>query len=532
MCGFAGIFAVSGLRLGDAETTLAAMGDALVHRGPDAGAEWLDAGAGVGFAHRRLAIVDLSGAGAQPMSSSDGRYTIAYNGEIYNHLELREQLGGSVTGWRGHSDTETLLAAIGRWGIEGALTRAVGMFAFAVWDAQEKVLSLARDRMGEKPLYWGWQGEGSSRVLLFGSELKALRKHPRFEGAIDPAAVSSLMRWGYVAAPRSIYRGISKLMPGCWLRVGADGDVTTGEYWSALVAIRAGRADPLCGSFEESVDALEAGLSGAVTGQMLADVPLGALLSGGIDSSTVVALMQANASRPVRTFSIGFEEARFDEAPYARAVAAHLGTEHRELVVTAADALALVPQLPRIYDEPFADSSQMPTILLSRMARSEVTVALSGDGGDELFGGYDSHRLIADIWSRAGWLGRSGRKLPAAILDTRLAQLAASFAGRGGRHSSRPEQLARLARVLRAGDVQAAGAEIAVRWAHPPMLSPPDPELLPESAGRGASPGESKPTATRSRANHAPTHHPKPPNHPRSQSATRWNLSPYRSDWR
>lgn len=490
MCGLAGIYAPAGLRKGHATAALAAMGDALVHRGPDAGAAWLDAAAGIGFAHRRLAIVDLSPAGAQPMASPDGRFMIAYNGEIYNHLELREQLGEPATGWRGHSDTETLLVAIGRWGLAGALTRAVGMFALALWDAQDRTLTLARDRLGEKPLYWGWQGEGDERALVFGSELKALRAYPRFDRTIDPAAIASLMRWGYVAAPRSIYSGAAKLMPGYWLRVGADGKTTTGQYWSPIETIRASRADPLRGSLDDSADALEGALRRAISGQMLADVPLGALLSGGIDSSTVVALMQALSDRPVQTFSIGFEEARFDESPYARAVAAHLGTEHRELVVTAADALALIPQLPRIYDEPFADSSQLPTILLSRMARTQVTVALSGDGGDELFGGYDSHRLIGDIFSRTRLLGHGGRKLAAAIAGSGLAKSGAGLAGRGGRHSSRSEQLNRLARVLRADDEQAAGSEIAVRWPDAPLHFPAACDRLPERVGEGATPSE------------------------------------------
>jgi asparagine synthase (glutamine-hydrolysing) len=391
MCGLCGFLNLHGESSREtAQSTLSRMTAQLRHRGPDDSGLWQDPVTGIGLGHTRLAILDLSPEGHQPMQSADGRFVLVFNGEIYNHRDLRRELerGGSVPAWRGHSDTEVLLAAIVRWGLEAALKRSNGMFALALWDRQEKTLQLARDRLGEKPMYYGMAG----RTLLFGSELKALRVHPAWIGEIDRDALSLLMRHMYIPAPYSIYQGIAKLPPGTFITFSAAQGLRElpqpVAYWSARHVLEKCWQDPLRLSDAEATDALEELLRDAVGLRMEADVPLGAFLSGGIDSSTVVALMQAQSRRPVRTFSIGFREDGFDEAVYARAVAAHLGTEHTELYVEPEQAWAVIPDLPTLYDEPFADSSQIPTYLVSKLARQHVTVALSGDGGDELFAGY------------------------------------------------------------------------------------------------------------------------------------------------
>lgn len=367
------------------------MAAAIHHRGPDNQGVWLDADAGIGLAHARLAILDLSPAGHQPMPSASGRYVIVLNGEIYNYLTLRAELGGAgqAPNWRGHSDTETLLAGFDVWGIEATVKKTVGMFAFAVWDRQTRTLTLGRDRLGEKPLYYGCQGE----TFLFGSELKALRMHPALTIEIDRNALASFMRYGYVPTPQSIYRGIYKLLPGTLLsvRAGEHADSKPTPYWSLLDVARQGLQTPFAGSDTEALEGLEARLSESVAAQQISDVPLGAFLSGGIDSSTIVALMQSQSSRPVHTFTIGNHGGLYDEAANACAVAKHLGTDHTECYVTPEDARAIVPQLPTLYDEPFADSSQIPTFIVSRLARRSVTVSLSGDAGDELFGGYNRY---------------------------------------------------------------------------------------------------------------------------------------------
>lgn len=394
MCGFAGFLESNAQRAPEHwPALLQRMGERLEHRGPDDAGEWWDAEAGIGLAHRRLSIIDLSPAGHQPMVSHSGRMVIVLNGEIYNHEELRQQL--PRMDWRGHSDTETLLAAIEAWGIERALAQSIGMFAFALWDRGERRLFLARDRMGEKPLYYGWQGG----VFLFGSQLKALKEHPCFAAEIDRDALARFMRYACIGAPQSIYRGIRKLTPGCWLAVSPHEQSVHEEiYWSLTQTARAGVAQPFAGTPEEAVQALESGLSHAIRRQQIADVPLGAFLSGGVDSSCVVALMQAAAARPIKTFTIGFCESDFNEAPYARAVAQHLHTEHTEMIVTAHQAQSVIPQLPQIWDEPFADSSQIPTYLVAQLARQHVTVALSGDAGDELFGGYVRYHVTHRLW--------------------------------------------------------------------------------------------------------------------------------------
>lgn len=402
MCGFTGYF--SGQWPGEqALPRLARMTATLTHRGPDSDGHWLDADAGIALGHRRLAIVDLSPAGAQPMPSPCGRYVVAFNGEIYNHGMLRTELArsGMAPTWRGHSDTETLLAGFEAWGIQATVERAVGMFAFAVWDRQARTLTLGRDRLGEKPLYYGWQGRGSSAVFLFGSELKALRAHPAFAATIDRDALCLYMRHMAVPSPHSIYQGIKKLPPGTLLTVSRQlPDAQPLAYWSGVAVAKRGVAQPFTGTPDQAVDALELLLKDAVRQQMVADVPLGAFLSGGIDSSTVVALMQAQSARPVKTFTIGFNEEGFNEAVHAKAVAAHLGTDHTELYVTPDQAMAVIGRLPNLYDEPFADSSQIPTFLVSQMARQHVTVSLSGDAGDELFCGYNRYALTASLWHK------------------------------------------------------------------------------------------------------------------------------------
>mgnify|MGYP000159196824 CR=1 FL=1 len=361
------------------------MTDSLVHRGPDDADVWMDPEAGIGLGHRRLSILDLSPLGRQPMHSACGRYAIAYNGEVYNFKELRRELEPLGHSFRGGSDTEVLLAAIAQWGLKAAVSRFVGMFAFALWDRKDRSLSLVRDRLGIKPLYYGW----AENAFVFGSELKALRAFPDFEHSIDRDALALFFRHNYVPAPRTIYTQARKLEAGCILTVDADLKKPVLErYWSALEVWEAGVRSPFAGSREEAVDCLETLLKDAVRSRMLADVPLGAFLSGGIDSSTVVALMQSQSMAPVKTFSIGFNERRYNEAEHAKAVAGHLGTEHTELYLTPEDLMAVVPEIPRFWDEPFADSSQIPTYCVSRLAREHVTVSLSGDGGDELFTGY------------------------------------------------------------------------------------------------------------------------------------------------
>jgi asparagine synthase (glutamine-hydrolysing) len=407
----------------------------LSHRGPDDHGEWVDGPCGIALGHRRLSILDLSPAGHQPMVSRNGRYVIAFNGEIYNHLALRQTLGNEFHGvnWRGHSDTETLLACFETWGVEKTLVQAVGMFAIALWDREARQLVLARDRLGEKPLYYGWQGN----TFLFGSELKALKAHSAFEGRIDRGAVALLLRYNYVPAPYSIYQGISKLPAGTWMQVGhSQREVLPVPYWSLAKVAERGSANPFDGTEDEAVNALEKHLAASVRGQMVADVPLGSLLSSGIDSTTVTAIMQANSARPVRTFTIGFDEREYDEAVFAREVAAHLGTDHTELRLSGDDALALVPQLPAMYDEPFADSSQVPTHLVMKLARQHVTVALSGDGGDELFGGYNRYLLAPKVWRSVGWMplgvwraiGAAMTALPSETIN-RLAGPFGRFAG-------------------------------------------------------------------------------------------------------
>jgi len=412
MCGIAGCLTVPDRPRGDGLCHVAeAMADCLGHRGPDDRGAWADDVAGIAFGFRRLAVLDLTGAGHQPMTSHDGRLVLMFNGEIYNHADLRSRVSqdAGIVQWAGHSDTEVLLECCAVWGPEQALRAAVGMFAVALWDRAARRLYLARDRFGEKPLYYGWTGGG----FVFGSELGALRRYPGFDNAIDRNVVDLFMKYAHIPAPYTIFRDVYKLQPGCLLSLSVaeartrpagalfaparrDGLVLD-RYWALSDVAERGLASPLADE-GAAADALHTALQEAVRGQLIADVPLGAFLSGGIDSSLIVALMQAEVGRRVKTFTIGFDTPRFNEAPYAAAVARHLGTDHTELYLSGKETLDLVPSLPRIYTEPLADASQIPTHLVARLARRHVTVALSGDGGDELFGGYPRHYW----WPRLG----------------------------------------------------------------------------------------------------------------------------------
>lgn len=421
MCGFAGfIKSIGPVDRSECKYLLSKMGDAIAHRGPDGEGYWLNDSAGIGLVHRRLSVIDLSLNGAQPMISNDGRYIIAFNGEIYNHKKIRAELqreGKITSSWRGHSDTETLLTGFEVWGIESTLKRSVGMFSIALWDNKLRILTLARDRFGEKPLYYGWQGYGSEATFLFGSELAALKQHPAFSASINRDALSDYLKYNYIGGSNSIYNGINKLLPGHILKISPGStDPVVNSWWSVTDCVMHGKEQQFNGTPLEAVDSLENLLRDAVGQQMSADVPLGGFLSGGVDSSTVIALMQEQSVRPIRTFSIGFHEERYNEAVHAKAVAKHLGTDHCELYVSSEDALRIIPKLPGLYSEPFADSSQIPTFLVSQLARQHVTVSLSGDAGDELFCGYNRYQLTASLWSRIKYFPKPLRQRVATLI--------------------------------------------------------------------------------------------------------------------
>ena len=422
MCGFAGFIDVTLSRTEDLlKHTVERMAETLRHRGPDDSGSWADATCGVALGFRRLSIIDLSSAGHQPMISHNGRYVIVFNGEIYNYRDIRKDL---EIAWRGYSDTETILEAISAWGVEIALKKFTGMFAFALWDRKKRELVLARDRMGEKPLFYGWLGN----AFIFGSELKALKAFSATGPSsqqlweIDRNTLCLYLRYNYVPAPYSIYRGIWKLPPGSFVKIGSkeigERNHKVEKYWNILEIVEEGLSDPFNGTDEGAIDELDALLRKAVREQMEADVPLGAFLSGGVDSSAIVALMQAQSNRSVRTFTIGFYEEGYNEAINAKAVAQHLGTDHTELYVTAEKAMSVIPKIPWIYDEPFSDSSQIPTYLVSEMTRRHVTVSLSGDGGDEVFGGYTRYFWGPEIWRRIGWAPQSMRRMVAKTLTS------------------------------------------------------------------------------------------------------------------
>jgi asparagine synthase (glutamine-hydrolysing) len=461
MCGIVGILLLPN---GANPRRLAAvedMSEALHHRGPDGGSSWMDPDAGIAFGHRRLAIVDLSDAGRQPMVSASERLVMTYNGEIYNFAELRKELEDLGHHFRGHSDSEVMLAAFERYGIEASLTRLAGMFAVGLWDRKDRVLHLIRDRMGKKPLYVALAGG----ALLFASELKAFRAFPGFEPRVDAKSLAMVLRRGWVADERCIFEGVFKLPPGTMLSVRAEELSTTGAeslrqrarpWWSLAEVAERGQRQQLTLGARELENELDQLLRLVVRERMVADVPLGAFLSGGIDSSAVVALMQAQSSRPVRTFTIGFCETHYDEARHAAQVARHLGTEHTEFNLTPDKALAVIPELPRIWDEPFADESQIPTLLLSRLARQHVTVALSGDGGDECFGGYARHFMLSRL-APAFRLPSMPRRMAAHALTLLSAQtmdgvLAKLPLPAGLRPLLRSESLQKIARVLDVSD--------------------------------------------------------------------------------
>lgn len=472
MCGITGFWDTSRQISNDKlSVVVEQMSNSLIYRGPDDKGSWVDTEAGIALGHRRLAIVDLSPQGHQPMISADARYAIVFNGEIYNFLDLRKQLESLGYCFRGHSDTEVMLASFSQWGVVEATKRFNGMFAFALWDRLKRVLHLGRDRLGEKPLYYGWV----NRTFLFGSELKALKCHPDFQPEINRDAVALFLRYSYIPQPYSIYKGIYKLPPATLLCV----DVNTVNpqptpYWSVKEAAELGVSNPFTGSETEAINQLEALLKDAVAMRMIADVPLGAFLSGGIDSSTIVALMQAQSSQKVKTFSIGFYEEEYNEAQYAKTVAQHLGCDHTELYVTAEETRAVIPKLPDLYDEPFSDPSQIPTYLVSQLARKHVTVSLSGDAGDELFGGYNRYLWSSRIWQKIGWIPQNLRHTFAAsltsvspqnwnrifasvnpLLPTKLQQ---PFAG---------YKLHRLAEILAVPDPDTMYASLVSRWKEP-----------------------------------------------------------------
>ncbi|MEE2746257.1 MAG: asparagine synthase (glutamine-hydrolyzing) [Pseudomonadota bacterium] len=392
------------------------MSQMLYHRGPDAGAVWVDEPAGIGFGHRRLKIIDLSENGAQPMHSACNRYVLVFNGEIYNHQTIRAELEdhGLAPNWRGHSDTEILLAGFVAWGVAATLQRAVGMFALALWDKKERRLTLGRDRFGEKPLYYGWLGKGSKQTFVFSSELKALRAFPNFDNPVNRDALALYFRFCTVPAPYSIYHDIFKLEPGHVLILQNEGfnhkAIKVEPYWQLSEALDKGISSPIRDD-NEAIELLDSVLRESIEKQSVADVPLGAFLSGGVDSSLITALMQDQSNRPIQTFTVGFDETAFDESPHALAVAKHLRTDHHELRVTSSDALNIIPSLPELYDEPFADSSQIPTYFICKAARQKVTVALSGDAGDELFGGYNRYFWGRRIWNKFAWLPSGPRRL-------------------------------------------------------------------------------------------------------------------------
>jgi asparagine synthase (glutamine-hydrolysing) len=487
MCGITGFLSEPARPRDALLRTATAMADSLLHRGPDDFGVWADEAAGVALGFRRLSIIDLSEHGHQPMVSASGRYVMVFNGEMYNFPDLRERLIRNGHGpLRGHSDTEVALGIFEEVGFERALEDFNGMFALAVWDRQERRLSIARDRFGEKPLYYGWCG----RTFLYGSELKSLRAHPDFNADIDRDSIAEYFRFGYVPCPRSIYRGIRKLPPGCSLTIasaqaGAYPDPR--PYWSARAVAEAGLQAPYTGSEDDAVGELDALLRDAVRMRMLADVPLGAFLSGGIDSSTIVSLMQAQNARPVRTFTIGNTEAGYDEARDAKAVAAHLGTDHTELYVTPDEARAVIPRLPALYDEPFADSSQIPTFLVSSLARQHVTVALSGDAGDELFGGYNRYGWGARMWTGLQRLpaplrraaGRSLRGVSAASWD-RMFQTVTPLVPRAWRVRSPGEKLHKLGAIAAVGKPSALYEILVSTWEDPSAV------VLGASAGARA----------------------------------------------
>ncbi|VAX19931.1 Asparagine synthetase [glutamine-hydrolyzing] [hydrothermal vent metagenome] len=494
MCGITG-FVDRSLR-SDSETlgrTVGRMSDTLRHRGPDDSGAWVDAEAGVALGHRRLSIIDLSENGRQPMLSASGRYVIVFNGEVYNFKRLRNDIEkeNRNIAWRGHSDTEVMLAAIELWGLENAVKRFNGMFAFALWDRKKRTISLVRDWLGKKPLYYGW----CDKTFFFGSELKAIRAHPRFTGEINKQALTLLLRYNYINSPYSIYKGIYKLTPASiltlkyeWLDGDIDfsadpdnpgaGRVKPHRFWSVKEAYAVGAADPYDLSDDEAIEKLDSLLKDSVGLRMLADVPLGAFLSGGVDSSMVVALMQAQSPRPVKTFSIGFFESEFDEAVYAKEVASHLGTDHTELYITPETAMTVIPKLPELFDEPFADSSQIPTYLVSELARRDVTVSLSGDGGDELFAGYHRYLWGARFMERTNWIPGAFKGLASFLMKSvphtswnAIFRIMEPFMSKELKQPNAGDKMHKLATVLAASSPEEIYLQLVSQWDTPERVA-------------------------------------------------------------
>ncbi|MBU3967371.1 MAG: asparagine synthase (glutamine-hydrolyzing) [Euryarchaeota archaeon] len=478
MCGITGFLGLDNQKGNLLETTVKHMADTLDHRGPDDNGVWVDTETGIALGHRRLSIVDLSSTGHQPMHSACGRYVIVFNGEIYNFKTLRQELESLGHKFRGHSDTEVMLTAISQWGLEAAVKCFNGMFAFALWDKQEHRLHLARDRLGEKPLYYGWMG----KMFLFGSELKALCAHPDFKKEINRDVLALYLRHNYVPSPYSIYKGINKLQPGTILTLNRSDSTSTPAplpYWSAREVAEHGITRSFTGSADEAVDQLDSLLREAVKMRMEADVPLGAFLSGGVDSSLVVALMQAQSDIPIKTFSIGFNESEYNEANYAKAVAQHLGTDHTELYITPEQAMAVIPRLPTLYDEPFADSSQIPTFLVSELARRYVTVSLSGDGGDELFAGYNRYFLGQSLWNKIGWMPKRIRQAASGMLtaispqtwETMFQKMKYILPGKI-KQQNPGDKLHKLSEILDVEDQEALYLRFVSHWKDPSSLVP------------------------------------------------------------
>lgn len=495
MCGIAGLLDPRGEREDELRRLAAGMSETLRHRGPDDAGVWVDGASGVALASRRLAVVGLGPDGHQPMSSRNGRWRIAFNGEVYNFASLRDRLEAGGARLRGGSDTEVLLEAVASWGLAEALDSCEGMFALALWDADNRQLHLVRDRFGEKPLYWGWVGGR----FVFASELKAIRPLPGFAARLDRAAATSFLRYNCVPAPLTIYEGVSKLGPGETLTIGPDTPIgatpEAHQYWSALATVEGALREPRRETDDDLVDLLHQTLRRAVGDRMYADVPVGAFLSGGVDSSVVVALMQEHSSRAVKTFTVGFSERAYDESADADRVARHLGTDHTTLVVTDKEALEVIPELPVVWDEPFADSSQIPMLLVSRLARSQVTVALSGDAGDELFAGYNRHAWLERLWRRSTWLPDSGRRMAGGLLRRVPPGVVNSLARLDGALPARwrvripATELAKAGKVIGAADPQSAYLALVSHWEQPedlvigapdPMLTTSGPEARPE----------------------------------------------------
>ncbi|TNJ66709.1 asparagine synthase (glutamine-hydrolyzing) [Paenibacillus hemerocallicola] len=474
MCGIAGFFERSGTRSGDEMVTeIVNMTEKIIHRGPNSSGFWVDPDIGLAMGHRRLSIMDLSAEGHQPMHSQSGRYIIVFNGEIYNYKKIREALEtecpDAVAKLRGHSDTEIMLLCIERWGLERAIQQFVGMFSLALWDRERRVLHLARDRMGEKPLYYGWNGN----VFFFGSELKAIKAHSKCSMQINRDALTLYLRHNYIPAPYSIYSSMYKLKPGSMLSLNTNtGEIIQNSYWTVEQTVNSSKSAQFTGGDAEAVEKLDSLLKEAVSQQMVADVPLGAFLSGGIDSSAIVALMQSQSAAPIKTFTIGFYEKGYNEAEQAKEVSRHLGTDHTELYVTPREAMDVIPLLPSLYDEPFSDSSQIPTYLVSQLAKRHVTVSLSGDGGDELFGGYGRYFKNDDVWrkiSSVPYFGRKGlskmiRLIPQETWNKHSSWLSPHKAG-GQRHIG--DKMYTLAELLSVKDSSRLYRRSISHWQYP-----------------------------------------------------------------